>query len=393
MDVGLHWHLDDATNIQDPLIVGVAKDISLGAWKGQIWNRLAPPEEPVNGVEYEIYDRSLTGVTGVVGDGAGTGWVNGTTTTDLPLPTASIALITVGDVLKVEDEHVVVKSVDRSAETIDVWKRGFGGTTGAAHVDTTAFTIIGNAGHDVDLKNVESFAETTGKFTNYCQTIFEVIDMTFTDEIEARKAFEQKPQLIAEALNRVFKKLSASCILGGREAGSKSPQVPASTAGILYQLATTGNRERTPLRYNATGLTDPETVLKNALISCWNSGGDPTHIYLSPANKRKFDPLTEQFIRMNRGEAGVVGTDNGTAYMFQGKELPFVQDEDMPSDRIGLVTESKLNKGWRVGDMLRGPIAEPADSTREHRYSIQGSYFITVKGVGVDHIDCYNVSL
>jgi len=79
-------------------------------------------------------------VTGTVADGGGTGW-NDSDTTDLPLPAAFIALVTVGDVVKVESKHVVVKSVDRTANTIDVWKRGSGGTTAAAHVDTTAMTI------------------------------------------------------------------------------------------------------------------------------------------------------------------------------------------------------------------------------------------------------------
>ena len=79
--------------------------------------------------------------------------------------------------------------------------------------------------------------------------------------------------------------------------------------------------------------------------------------------------------------------------MYQGKEIPFVQDQDMPIDRIEIVTERKLRKGWRVGDMLRGPIQEPQNSSRELRFSLQGSFFIVAKGVGVDHIDCYNVSI
>lgn len=181
-------------------------------------------------------------------------------------------------------------------------------------------------------------------------------------------------------------------MLGRKEAGTKSPQVPSTTAGILHQLSD-GGGVRTALRYNATGVTDPETVLKNALISVWNQGGNPSHIYLNPANKRKFDPLMEQFIRTTRAEAGVIGTDNGTAYMFQGKELPFVQDQSMPLNRIEIVTESKLRKGWRVGDILRGPVKEPQNSSRELRFSMQGCFFIVVKGVGVDHIDVYNVSI
>ena len=391
MDVGLHWHLDDPVSVVDPLILGIAKDISLGKDEGIIYNRLGAPEEKVDNFKFEIYDRSRTALTGTIGNGGGTGW-DDTTVSALPLPASSIGIITVGDVLDVVSEQVVVKAVNRTANTIDVWKRGHGGSTAATHSDTTAFKIIGKAIHDVDLKNVESFAEQTGKYENYPQVFVETIDMTFTDDIQARKVFQERPQLIAEALDRMFRRLSSTTILGRKEVGTKSPQVPATTAGLLHQLSD-GGGVRTPLRYNATGVTDPETILKNALISVWNQGGNPTAIYINPANKRKFDPLMDQFIRTTRSEAGVIGTENGTAYMYQGKEIPFVQDQDMPIDRIEIVTERKLRKGWRVGDMLRGPIQEPQNSSRELRFSLQGSFFIVAKGVGVDHIDCYNVSI
>jgi hypothetical protein len=49
---------------------------------------------------------------------------------------AAVAVLTVGDVLQVENELVIVKSVDRGANTIDVFGRGHGGTSAAAHTDT-----------------------------------------------------------------------------------------------------------------------------------------------------------------------------------------------------------------------------------------------------------------
>lgn len=390
MDIGLHTHFDDPNTILDPLILGMARDIELGAWEGNIWNLLRAPDEAITQEKFEIYDRSRTALTGVIGDGAGTGWADGTDTTDLPMTAAAVGVLTVGDVLEVEDEQVIVSSVDRSANTIDVFARGHGSTSGAAHVDTTAFTVIGKAINDTDLKDIESFAELSGKYSNVCQLVAETIDMTFTDETEARKAFVQKPQLIEEALDRIFRKLSKSAIKGVKSEGTKT--LPATTAGILEQLSA-GGGVRTPLRYNGSGITAPETLLKNALIACWNAGGNPDTILLSPANKRKFDALMEQFIRMNRGEASVVGTDNATAFAFQGKTLQFVQDQDMPDARIEIVTLKKLQKGWKTGDILRGPVKEPQQSSRELRYSLQGKFFVIAKGVGVDHIDIHTVSL
>lgn len=390
MDVGLHWHLDDPTSIINPTILGMAAEINLGAWEGVIYNRLGAPPVKVNDYRFEIYDRSRTLLTGVVGDGLGTGWVNGTTTTSLKMTTTAVGMLTVGDVLEIESEQVIVKAVDRSAFTIDVWARGHGGSTAAAHVDTTAFKVIGKAINDSDLKNIEAFAEQSGKYTNYTQTFVELINQTYTDTISARKDFEENPQLIKEAMDRMFRKLTKTTIKGRQSVATKTS--PQTTSGILHQLSN-GGGVRSPLRYNATGVTSPESILKSALQTVWNQGGNPTHIYLSPTNKRKFDPLTEQFIRMTRADAGVIGTDNGTAYMYQNKTLPFIQDQDMPDDRIEIVTESQIYKGWRVGDMMRGPVQEPLASSRELKYSLQGSFFIQVYGVGIEHIDIYNVAI
>lgn len=389
-DIGMHTHLDDPNTIIDPKILGMAAEINLGAWEGIVWNLLSPQADPVDNYRYEIYDRSRTGLTGTIGTGAGTGWTDDSTTTDLAMNASAIGILSVGDVLEVESEQVIVKAVDRSANTIDVFSRGHAGSTAASHADNTTFSIIGKAINDTDLKNVESFAEKSGVYTNYTQTTVELIEQTFTDTIQARKAFEQRPQLIREAMDRLARRLYTTAIKGRKAVGTKS--VPQTTAGILQQLSD-GGGVRTPLRYNASGVTSPETVLKNALISVWNNGGNPSHIVLSPTNKRKFDPLMEQFIRTTRAEAGVIGTDNGTAYRFQGRQLPFIQDQAMPDDRIEIVTLSMMHKGWRVGDILRGPVEEPKTSSRELRFSLQGTFFISVEGVGADHIDIYNVAI
>ena len=57
--------------------------------------------------------------------------------------------------MKVEDELVVVKSVDRTANTIDIFKRGHGGTTPATHADQSDALITGY-NYVVGVKDIES---------------------------------------------------------------------------------------------------------------------------------------------------------------------------------------------------------------------------------------------
>lgn len=389
-DLGIHWSLDDPTTRPDPLILGMATEINFGKDEGIIYNRIGAHPERIDNFEFDIYDRSRTALSGVVGDGAATGW-DASDTTDLPMTADAVNVLTVGHVLLIENEQVIVKSVDRSANTIDVVARGHGATSGASHTDGTAFKVIGSAINNTDLKNVESFAELSGKYTNYCQRVVQTIDQEFDDELQARKAFEQKPQLIKEAMSRIAVQLFATSIHGTKSLKTKTS--PYTTAGLLEQLSV-GGGVRSPLRYNAAGISSPIQLLQNALQVCWASGGNPNAIYLSPANRRKFNPLMEQFKSGSVSQrSGVIGTDNATTFFYEDAELTFVADKDMPDNRIEIVTESDISKGWRAGDVLRGPIKEPRDSTLELRFSVYGSWFLVVQGVGVRHIDLYNVAI
>ena len=58
---------------------------------------------------------------------------------------------------------MVVKSVDRSGNTIDVYERGSGDTSGATHSTGATAKIVGNA-HLEGVVDAEAMAETTA----YC---------------------------------------------------------------------------------------------------------------------------------------------------------------------------------------------------------------------------------
>jgi hypothetical protein len=390
-DLGMHWSLDDAESRVDPLILSTAADIPVGKNEGTIWSRLAIYPKTVDNFEFDIFDRSVTSISGVIGNGAGTGWVDDTDTTDLPMTAAAINVLTVGHILEVGSEQVIVKAVDRSANTIDVVARGHGSTSGAAHVDGVAFSVVGAAINPDQLKNVEGFSELTGKFSNYCQRVVAVLDQEFDDEIQARKAIEQNPQLLMEAMNRVAKQCYSLSIKGVKSMKTKTS--PYTTAGILEQLATAGG-QRPALRQNAAAYTSLTSLFEDALEAVWRAGGNPNAILLSPANKRLLNPLMQQFKVGNTAQkSGVIGTDAASTFFYDSSELELISDAGMPDDRIEIVTLEKLYKGWRAKDALRGPNLEPAGSSLEKRYSIYGSTFIAVEGVGVNHIDCYGVNL
>lgn len=394
--VGRHWHLDDSNSIPEPQIRSVATRIRKGRYEGGVWDWMSAPRRVVNttalsNYRFEIRDRSRTSLSGVVGDGAGTGWVDNSTKVNLPMATAAIGILTVGMVLKVEDEVVVVASVDRTAETIDVVSRGFGGSTAASHTDTTAFTVIGTAINDTDLKNVESFAEESGIYENYTQLYTEIVEQTYTDRISGRKGFAENPQLIEEAMDRLRRKMERGVIFGRKQAPAKTNNIPAGCAGILDQVEN-GGGVRTALRHNGNAAAFSQTLLKRALESCWAQGGNPDSILINPTTKRVISADMEGHLRINRDQMNLVGTDNLEFFQHEGRTLRFVEDVDWPTTRTLIGTEDQVRRGWRQGDALR-QVEEPQDSSREYRRSLQGSLFVEVYGVGVDHIDLYNYTV
>lgn len=386
MDVGLHTEFDDPTSIIDPQVLAFAADINLGKFEGQIYNRLSAPPVAVKQDKFEVGARTRTSLSGVIGDGAAGGW-NNSATTNLAMQATQIAVLTVGMILQVEDEVVVVSDVDRSGNTIDVFERGAGSTSAASHADQVAFEVIGHAARDVDAKNVESLSEQTEAYENYCQLIFVPIEQTFTDRTEARKYYENNPQLKKEALDKVFRLLSKNCVRGVKVTGSDSKS--HLTAGILDQLSDTNGATRVPLRYNANGAFT-EDKLKAALDLAFTKGS-PDVIYLNPANKPVLNGLNEQHVRMTPGQARRAGLDNIVEYEYEGQVLTIVQDTAMPTSRVVIATESLIHKGWKQGDALRF-VEEPPKSSRELRDSYQGKWFTAVRGVGRDHVDMYGIA-
>lgn len=386
VDVGVQTQYDDSVSINDPQILAFAEQIQLGRYEGQVYEALSAPEQAVTREKFRVGSRTRTALSGTIGTGAGTGWVDGTATTSLPMSEAQIAVLVIGMAMQVESEVVVVKSIDRAAFTINVYERGAGNTSGASHADNVAFTIIGHAINDTDAFNVEAIRERTEDYENYCQLVFVPIEQTFTDRTEARKYFDQNPQLQKEALDRIFRMLCQATVRGVKRAGTDS--IPPMTAGVLDQLQDTAGGARTPLRYNVNGAFT-EDKLKAALDLAFQYGA-PDEIWLSPTNKKILDPLTEQFIRMGKTEARRAGTDNIEEYEYQGHVLKIRQDQAYTNDRVSIVTKSSVHKGWKKGDVLKFA-EEPPKSSRQSRWSYNGKWFCAVRGVGRDHVDMYGI--
>ena len=342
---------------------------------------LFPEFEPVNTTKIKWYDAKTYALEGEVGTG---GWTDGVDTTDLPISAELAALVNVGDVLKIENEYVVVKSVNRTANTIDVSARGHGGTTGVAHVATTAIHILGNAQVEGTVDG-DSLLEDTLEQVNYTQIVEEPIELSIT--AQKQKYLDITDKLNEErtkAMVRALKKLNQAILFGKPSAGSKT--TPRSFGGLKHFIENTGGA----YNYNVAGAFT-ETHLKNVLLEMARRGGSPDTILCSPDVKsiiNTFNASNTRYTRVERIAGNFVDRYEGEGVgVLNIVADPFLRHS---FGELYVINTRKLGKTWFVDDKLRFA-PEPANS-RTLKETLQGQLTVKVKDVVTDYARMYGIT-
>lgn len=380
MDLGLHIISDDTNSVLDPEVIAIADRITPAQSQefGKVWDLFITRETPFLTEQYDVLTRNYTAPE--VSTGAitvdGTEWNSASDTTALEITSATIDRITIGDILLVESEVVVVSSVDRSGNTIDVYERGAGDSTGVAHTGTITAKIIGSA-HVEGTANATAMAETTGKVSNFTQLFEEVIDLSKANSDQARKTGRTEPILKGEAMERVMQDLARTAIFG--EARAATATIPAMTRGLISYLTNVSGALTT-----AVGGAFTETVLKNELDTVRAAGGTINAIVLSITNKRVANGFTgADAIQTTRGDRE--GGQVLDAYIADGHgRIPFVVDIDFPNDKVALVNTRFMEKGWKINDQLSF-VPFTNVNPREKKDLLAGKAGLSVSGIGKTH--------
>ena len=379
MDLGLHTTLDDSNSISYPEIIAIAERITplMAKEFGKVWDLFSTRAKPFETDEYQVLTRGYTSPEVLLGTvGSGTDWDSVSDTTALPINSGYIDRLTVGDILLVDSEIVVVKSVDRSGNTIDVYERGSGDTSGATHSTGATAKIVGNA-HLEGVVDAEAMAETTAAVSNYCQIVQEVVDLSKEDSDQARKFGMTEATLKAEAMERVMRDLARTAVYGVARAGTAT--IPASTRGLISHLRDLSGGIKTAVSGAFT-----ETTLKNILDDVREAGGTVNAIVLSVANKRIANGFTGADV-INTSRENNVGGQVLDGYLADGfGVIPFVVDIDMPNDVVAVVNTRYFEKGWKVNDQLRF-VPETNVSSREKKETLQGKFGFSITEVGKSH--------
>lgn len=342
------------------------------------WDLFAE-DAAANSIEVTWYDAVRYELQGAVGTG---GW-DISSTAALPVDSSLSDIVQIGDVLRVEDEVLVVSGVNRSADTIDVHERGHGSTSAATHTATTAIYIIGSA-HVESTVDQDGLLEENAERKNYMQLIEEPVIVSKTGAKQEYKDVADKlDEIRGRALSRALRKLNRSVLFG--ELRSRTSTKPSSMGGLEYWLReTTG-----AINDNYSG-TFTEAKLKATLRSIAERGGSPDTIIMSTAMKATFNDLNNTYTQTERTER-VAGQIVSFYEADDVGMLRLVADPRLPDD-LGLmyiVNSRKINKVWFTDDTLRF-VPEPANSRTIHE-TLQGQVTLRMKDVVTDHARVYGL--
>jgi len=374
IEVGTFTMFDDPVSVVDPEILVAAKAINLPVNKGRFFQDMQAPPKPLTAMEFKVYSRSVTLKTGSI-----TADINNSTVT-IPVTADSAKGLTVGHIIEIEDELMCVKSVDRSANTIEVRSRGFAGTTPAPHTNGTKFDVTTYAANQEDLKSVSAIAESTIAYDNYGQQLYEILQYTRYG-ISQRKDVtpEMRSLLLQEATRRAIVNAIQASVNGVKNKGDGNN--PYASAGLFSQLNDTVGGARPIIKLDAQGAALNETILKG-IIEQVATTGTPTTIYCNSGQKEIINGFNTGILVRDASsrEAGVfVDT-----YTWNGVSLDVKVDNDIPDSKLAVVNIEKCYKAWIEGNGLR-PAEEPALSSDELRESIKGAIGFAIEDVGYEH--------
>ena len=338
---------------------------------------LFPEKEPGVSTDLKWYDAVRNTLDGAV---RGAAW-DGVATTSLGIDDNLAAIVQVGDILKVEDEYVAVSAVtsrSTGAATISVYNLGFGGTTPAAHADTTAITIIGNAQLEGEI-GPDGLSEDTIEITNYYSLVEEVVEVSKTSAEQQYKDIADKVDWEREgALRRALKKMNRSVFYGRKDVGSKT--TPRAAGGLEEYINTTTYGS---VRIDGASAAFTEAKLQEMLKTIVLRGGAPNIILLSPKNKQIANGFNNSYVQTGRTDrtAGIIIDQ----YQDENAGLvAFVSDPSMRDDVVFAVNTNKLGKMYFKNDILRF-VPETNVSSRVFKETLQGQYSFLVKDAAFDH--------
>ncbi len=299
---------------------------------------------PVDSMKYEVATKDEAVYAGSV-DWA---W-NATDLVDLGIDSGLANAITNYAIIKVGDEILAVKSVNRTANTIEVFSRGLGETTGAAHADGTVIDVLG-FNLPVGVKDIEAgYREQTTDFNTVMKTTVPALEYTKEDVGINRKLYGENGYndfISSEMLDKdkdLVVTMNKLLIHGTRAEGTAT--TPAQTRGLIEEATLNGNI------VTSFGAISSLSKINDALLASQTKKGEANVLVcgVSAYNDiQKLDKVENQLPAVLNRLESELGTRVVTIHTVVGS-LVIVLDQDMPADKMVICNSKDLSIHPLVG--------------------------------------------
>jgi len=349
-------------------------------------NFLKNSPKPVIAQKHEWLDVAARPVEVTSGtSGAGLLWDSAVATSNLPINAAYTAKLREGDVLLLGDglEVVVVKSVDTAANTIEVYARGHGSTTGAAQ-GTNAFTIkiVGNAQIEDD-DPISAYFQGYTPVYNYTQIFEDVADQSGTLRRSRVAGGDTLDMAIAIKLKELMRSLNRACIYGIKNLDTTNK---IGTMGGVREFFT-GTK-------NIGGALTIANV-EASIVQAIDAGANPSAIHACPAVVSKISQLFVGNVRYSEGD-NKAGLSVAKLNM-SGLDIELLPDRDVASTEMLVLDHDRIfldplaGGEYERGDWATYQLLDKKN-LKQNAVQVGGEYTLTVLNASGAGIRAYGIA-
>jgi len=322
--------------------------------------------EALNTTTYKTYTKPTRPRTGTVGTG---GWDN-SSTEDLPVTAQTALDLDIGKVLKVGSEVVIVKSIDTTANTIDVYGRGAGGTTAATASVNDEILMTSVAVPEGENLGKGLFNERVAA-TNGTQIITKQAEVTLTEANQKRKLpqdlLEEKTQ---DEMYDAVEDMNTASLSGVFQEADSETNTPGMTRGLIESIILAGNGNLV----NVTSGAFTETRVANTLHEIWKQKGIVDTIILSPGNKKIANDFGNFQGRIADVRGNMIGQENDAIAAEGIGDVFFTVDHSLSNSDVVYCNSGDMTKHYFEGDALRVVNTSDPTNPRLIRNSIMGQF-------------------
>lgn len=330
----------------------------------------------VQNEKHEWLDDSMPPETFTAQGTTGATWDSAVATASMPVVTAQIGKLKVGDVLELPSgEHTVVDAINVTGQTITLAKRGWGGTTAAAQgTSVITIKIIGNAQIDGSDPQAETYYAPTAMY-NYVQVFEDVLAVSGKIMRSKISRESERARQRGIKLKRLISQLNFAILNGSRDK-------------YLDRTTFQGIRNASSSTYNVGGALTVAKVYA-MVIQMVTAGGSPSAIHGSATGISRIEMLMAAYVTSGPAEFNAKLTVKKLSML--GMDIELHVDKHMLDTEFLVLDYGRLRIGTMDSDEAKGAFAAYTitENGKQIKEQIAGYYTFEQKQQAASAVRAY----